>query len=58
MRSKDLIEKVLFNAVKSDDSLLKEIIYRYVDILNDDQIDNIENILSEQFYSSMRNFDK
>ncbi len=58
MRSKDLIEKVLFNAVKSDDSLLKEIIYHYVDILNDDQIDNIENILSEQFYSSMRNFDK
>ena len=58
MRSKDLIEKELFNAVKGDDSLLKEIIYHYVDILNDDQIDNIENILSEQFYSSMRNFDK
>jgi len=57
MRSKDLIEKELFNVCKQNDSLLQEIVNHYINILNDDQIDNIENILSEQYYSSYKSND-
>tara|TARA_B100001250_G_scaffold161805_1_gene138985 strand:+ start:322 stop:498 length:177 start_codon:yes stop_codon:yes gene_type:complete len=57
MRSKDLIEKELFNVCKQNDSLLQEIVNHYINILNDDQIDNIESILSEQYYSSYKSND-
>tara|TARA_B100000902_G_C26692719_1_gene613274 strand:+ start:206 stop:388 length:183 start_codon:yes stop_codon:yes gene_type:complete len=57
MRSKDTIEKELFNACKTDDTLLQSVVGHYINILNDDQVDNLENILTEHFYTSMRNYD-
>ena len=57
MRSKDLIEKELFNDCKRNEPFLNEIINHYINLLNDDQIDNLEQILTEQFYTSMRNYD-